>query len=81
MRMDLQKIEKQHRNENCKILSRPVGVKIICRIELKLGMGMEKVQEQGKDETRLSCCRKVVVRRDWKAVLLLLLLDYATDVE
>ena len=37
-------------------------------------MGLKKLQKQGKDENtrRLSCCRKVVVKKDWKTTLHLL---------
>ena len=37
-------------------------------------MGLKKVQKQGRDDNtrRLSCCRKVMVKKDWKATLLLL---------
>ena len=46
-------------------------------------MGLKKVQNQGRDEnTRLSCYRKVVVKKDWKTTLLLLPdLLFATEIE
>ena len=46
--------------------------------------GPEKVQKQGRDENtkRLSCCRKVIVKEDWKTTLLVLQkLSRATEVE
>ena len=45
-------------------------------------MGLEKVQKQGRDENtrRLSCCRKVVVKKDWKNTLHLLHIQ-ATEVD
>ena len=37
-------------------------------------MGLKKVQKQGMDENtrRLFCCRKVVIKKDWKTTLPLL---------
>ena len=45
-------------------------------------MGRGKVQKQERDENkgRLSCCRKVGVKEDWKTTLVLLP-DYAMDTE
>ena len=44
-------------------------------------MGLRKAQKQGRDENtrRLSCCRKVVVKKDWKTTLLLLQLRSIPD--
>ena len=49
-------------------------VEIFCENEVQVGMALKKVQKQGRNENarRLSCCRKVVVKKDWKATLLLL---------
>ena len=46
------------------------------------GNGPVKVQKEGRDENtrRLSCYRKIVVKKDWKTTLLQLP-DYATDVQ
>ena len=47
-------------------------------------MDLKKVQKQGRDENtrRLSCCRIVVVMKDWKTTVLLLPdLIFATEVE
>ena len=47
-------------------------------------MGLKKAQKQGWDENtrRLSCCTKVVVKKDWKTTLHMLPdLIFATEVE
>ena len=51
---------------------------------MQVGMGLKKVGKQGRDEStrRLSCCRKVVVKNDWKTTLLLLQkISQATEVD
>ena len=44
--------------------------------------GPEKVQKRGRDENtrRQSCCRRVVVKKDWNTTIHLLP-DYATEVK
>ena len=34
-------------------------------------MGLQKVQKQGRDENtrKLSCCREVVVKKDWMTIV------------
>ena len=46
-------------------------VKNFCKIQMQVGIGLQKVQKQGRDENtkRLSCCRKVGVKKDWKTTL------------
>ena len=40
---------------------------------MQVGMGLKKVQKQGRDDNRrgLSSCRKVVIKKDWKTTLIL----------
>ena len=54
--------------------------KLFCKTLVQVGVGLEEVQKQGRDENtkRLSCYKKIVVNKDWKTTLLLLP-DYATN--
>ena len=50
--------------------------------EVQVRIVLKKVQKQGRDVNtrRLSCCRKVLVKKDWKTTLLLLQnVSQATD--
>ena len=48
--------------------------KIFFKNEVQVGMGLKKPQKKRRDENtkRVSCCRKVMVKKDWKTTLLLL---------
>ena len=58
-----------------------LGANFFGKNQVQLGMGLKKVQKQGRNENtrRLSCCREVVVKKVWMSTQLLLP-NYATDV-